>query len=70
MCRVCAIRMRVWMQRQNKPQINQTPQTPTAQTLNEGTSHLKKQNQIRLLAPLSTPAGVERGWGRGGEYKK
>jgi len=21
-----------------------------------------------LLAPLSAPAGVERGWGRGGEY--
>ena len=25
--------------------------------------------QIRLLAPLSAPAGVERGWGRGGGYE-
>jgi hypothetical protein len=30
---------------------------------------VKTRGQIWLLAPLSAPAGVERGWGRGGDYK-
>ena len=34
--------------------------------LPRATSRLKQQSNIWLLAPLSAPAGVERGWGRAG----
>jgi hypothetical protein len=51
---------------QNTNQLSRAkPKAPTPAT--RGTAHLQKQAQMWQLAPLSTPAGVERGGGdRGG----
>jgi|GEM_PF-2818259 len=39
-------------------------------TIEKQISHHQNVGQMWLLAPLSAPAGVERGWGRGGGIQR
>ncbi len=48
----------------------QRAEEPKAQRRPTGSSPLKTRGQIGLLAPLSAPTGVERGWGIGGGLKR